>query len=134
PLAERPEPLRAGFRALLATRQSELKRFDELFDAFWRGRGAKRAVRLDAEALAARSPRRFEGGPGPSDGRREPGQIGGASPRGEEATEGGGRRGGASAREAMSRKDIAAFEGERERAEAADLAERFARAMRARLT
>ena len=34
----------------------------------------------------------------------------------------------------MSKKDIAAFEGERERAEAAEIAERFARAMRARLT
>ena len=42
--------------------------------------------------------------------------------------------GGASAQEAISRKDIAAFVGDRERAQAAELAERFARVMRTRLT
>ena len=66
--------------------------------------------------------------------RQEPSHIGGARGREDGAAEGGGRRGGASAHEAMSTKDIAAFEGERERAEAAEIAERFARAMRARLT
>ena len=67
-------------------------------------------------------------------GERSPLDIGGARGREDGAAEGGGRRGGASAHEAMSTKDIAAFEGERERAEAAEIAERFARAMRARLT
>src|SRR6185312_3677056 len=78
PMAERPERLRAAMRTLFASRRSELARFDELFDAFWRGRGVKRAIRIDAEALAARSPRRFQHGPGahgpPPDSR----QIGAA--------------------------------------------------------
>jgi uncharacterized protein with von Willebrand factor type A (vWA) domain len=134
PMAERPERLRAAMRTLFASRRAELARFDELFDAFWRGRGVKRAIRIDAEALAARSPRRFQHGPGAHGPPQAPSQIGGAiGPEGA-STEGGGRRGGASAHEAMSRKDIAAFIGADERARAAEIAERFARAMRARLT
>ena len=73
-------------------------------------------------------------GPARTIPRRSRPAIGGARGREDGAAEGGGRRGGASAHEAMSKKDIAAFEGERERAEAAEIAERFARAMRARLT
>ncbi len=134
PLADRPEGLRAGMRALFASRRSDLARFDELFDAFWRARGVKSFVRIEAEALAARSPRRFQHGPGGGDSRLEPDRIAGARGREDGGAEGGGRQGGASAQEAMSKKDIAAFEGERERADAAEIAERFARAMRARLT
>jgi uncharacterized protein len=133
PLADRPESLRAGFKALFASRRPDLARFDELFDAYWRARAVKSLVKIDAQALAARSPRRFQHGPGAGDPRLEPSQIGGARGR-DDAAAAGGKRGGASAREALSKKDIAAFEGERERAEAADIAERFARAMRARLT
>ena len=67
PLAERPEGFRAGLRALFASRRSDLARFDDLFDAYWRARGVKSLVRIDAEALAARSPRRFQHGPGAND-------------------------------------------------------------------
>src|SRR6185437_1362319 len=49
PMAERPERMRAAIRALFASRRSELTRFDELFDAFWRGRGVKSAVKINAE-------------------------------------------------------------------------------------
>ena len=76
PMAERPERLRAAMRSLFASRRTELARFDELFDAFWRGRGVKSAVKISAEALAARSPRRFEQGPGADDQRQEPTHIG----------------------------------------------------------
>src|SRR5271170_7430143 len=75
PLAERPEGLRVAMRALFASRRSDLARFDELFDAFWRARGVKSVVRIDAAALAARSPRRFQHGPGADNSRREPTQI-----------------------------------------------------------
>ena len=46
PLAERPERLRAALRALFCSRQNDLARFSELFDAFWLGRGAKRAAKI----------------------------------------------------------------------------------------
>ena len=134
PMAGRPERLRAAMQALFASRRAELARFDELFDAFWRARGVKRAVRIDAEALAARSPRRFQYGPGAHGLPQAPSQIGGAPAFEGASTEGGGRRGGASAQEALFRKDIAAFVGDEERARAAEIAQRFARAMRARLT
>ncbi|HLX99923.1 MAG TPA: hypothetical protein VKR62_14590, partial [Roseiarcus sp.] len=78
PMAERPERLRAAMRTLFASRRAELARFDELFDAFWRGRGVRRAVRIDAEALAARSPRRFQHGPGAHGPPPAPSQIGAA--------------------------------------------------------
>jgi uncharacterized protein len=129
-IAERPERLHAAMRTLFASRQTELARFDELFDAFWRGRG----VKINAEALAARSPRRFEKGPGADGQRQEPTHIGeGGAAEGSPA-DGGGRHGGASAQDAISRKDVAAFVGDRERARAVELAERFARVMRTRLT
>jgi len=133
-MAERPERLRAAMRALFASRRSEIARFDELFDAFWRGRGMKNAVKINAEALAARSPRRFQQGPGALDAEQEPTHIGGGSAAEGAPVDGGGRHGGASAREAMSRKDIAAFVGDRERAQVGELAERFARVMRTRFT
>jgi uncharacterized protein with von Willebrand factor type A (vWA) domain len=134
PMAEQPERLRAAMRALLASRRAELARFDELFDAFWRARGVKSAVKINPEALAARSPRRFQHGPGANDARQDPSHIGGARASEGAPTGAGGHIGGASAQEAMSKKDIASFVGERERAQAAELAERFARVMRTRLT
>ncbi len=91
PMAERPERMRAAMRSLFASRRTELARFDEPFDAFWRGRGVKSAMKISAEALAARSPRRFQKGPGAS----EPAQIGrDAAPEGAPAHSGG-RHGGA---------------------------------------
>jgi uncharacterized protein with von Willebrand factor type A (vWA) domain len=134
PMAERPERLRAAMRTLFSSRRTEVKRFDELFDAFWRGRGAKSAVKINAEALAARSPRRFQHGPNANERMQDPSHTGGGSTSEDASAGGGGQTGGASAQEAMSKKDIAAFVGERERAQAVELAERFARVMRTRLT
>ena len=134
PIAERPDHLRAAMRTLFTSRRTELAQFDALFDAFWRGRGVKSALKISAEALAARSPRRFQHGPGANELGHEPAQIGEGAPPEGAPVHGGGRHGGASAQEAISKKDIAAFVGDRERAQAADLAERFARVMRTRLT
>ena len=78
PMAERPDRLRVAMRTLFVSRRTEIGRFDELFDAFWRGRGVKRAVKIDAEAVAARSPRRFQHGPNADERRQEPTHIGGA--------------------------------------------------------
>jgi uncharacterized protein with von Willebrand factor type A (vWA) domain len=134
PLAERPERLRGALEALFCSRHSDLARFDELFDAFWRGRGAKRAAKVSAQGLAARSPRRFEAGPGMGDQRGELDEtVDAPAPEGAEAN-GRGRQGGASNHEALAAKDIRRLGGETERAEAMALALRLAQAMRARLT
>lgn len=124
----RIDSLRAAYRALFAANRGEFTRFDELFDAFWRGRGANRAQISGGASGAAR---RFEAGPGGfgSTGLPERMALGA-----EGAGEGQGRERGASAQEALSTKDFAKLTGEAERAQALDLAEKLARAMRARLT
>lgn len=132
PLADRPERLRDALKALFASDRDEYQRFDDLFDAFWRGRGVKHAVRVEmAGANGGRSPR-----PGPaSGGGVEPfGEIASADAPEGEAAEGRGRERGASAHEALSTKDFARLTGEAERAEVLALAERLARALRTRLS
>jgi len=134
PLAERPERLRGALRALFSSRHSDLARFDELFDAFWRGRGAKRATRISAQGLASRSPRKFEAGPGAGDQPGGPLETTNAPAPEGVLGEGRGRKGGASAQEALSSRDIRKLDTEKDRADALALAERLARGMRARLT
>jgi uncharacterized protein len=132
PLADRPERLRAALKALLASNRSEYERFDELFDAFWRGRGVKRAhATVTAFGGGANRARRFEAGPpgAAADGPQERAQ---AETSGAPAAEG--RERGASAQESLARKDFARLAAGPEREEALALAERLARAMRARVT
>jgi uncharacterized protein with von Willebrand factor type A (vWA) domain len=132
PLADRPERLRGALKALFASDRHEFQRFDDLFDAFWRGRGVKRAVRAETSgARAGRSPRLGAA----SGGGAEPfGEIASADTPEGLAAEGRGRERGASAHEALSNKDFARLTGEAERAEVLALAERLARAMRTRLS
>ena len=132
PLADRPERLREAFKALFATRRAEAERFDEIFDAFWRGRGAKQAARVETSGGKTGADRRFGAGPGGGE-LSAPEPMRAPAPDGAEA-EGRGRERGASSHEALSNKDFAKLTGESERAEALALAERLARAMRARLT
>ena len=134
PLAERPELLRAALKSLFCSRHSDLQRFDELFQAFWRGRGVKTATRVTAQGLAARSPRKFEAGPGARDRRSAIPEMTNAASTDGAAAEGRGRKGGASAQENASAKDLRNLDNEKERAAAMVLAERLARRMRARLT
>lgn len=134
PLADRPDRLRGALQALFCSRQSDLQRFDELFLAFWRGRGAKQAARVTAQGLASRSPRKFEVGPGAGGSQGAlPETSDAPSPEGASA-DGKGRKGGASAQESISGKDFRKLAGEQDRAAALALAERLARRMRARLT
>jgi uncharacterized protein len=130
PLADRPDRLREALKALFATSRTEAERFDEIFDAFWRGLGAKRATRLQSSGGAAGADRRFGAGPGGGEtGSPEP-----LSAPGDGAAHGRGRERGASTYDALSRKDFAKLTGDSERAEAHALAERLARIMRTRLT
>ncbi len=134
PIADRPDSLHAALKALVSSRHSDLARFDELFQAFWRGRGARQAVRVSAQGGGAKSPRRFEAGPG---GAIQPDDLPqSVDAEGAETTlaDRRGRKGGASAQDALSAKDLRKLSGEREMADALALAERLARSMRARLT
>jgi uncharacterized protein len=134
PEADRPESLCAALRALFCSRQTELARFDELFAAFWRGRGMRQATRLAAHGAQAKAPRRFDAAPGaPDSDAGLPERSLAEGPEGS-ATDGRGRRGGASAHDALSAKDLRKLGGAQEIAAAIALAERLARRMRARLT
>jgi uncharacterized protein len=132
--ADRPESLCTALRALFCSRQTDLARFDELFDAFWRGRGMRQAMRIAADGVQAKAPRRFEAGPGAANseaGLPERSVVGGAE---DGVMDGRGRRGGASAHDALSVKDLRKLGGAQEMAAAIALAERLARRMCARLT
>ncbi|MGA2794261.1 MAG: hypothetical protein ABSE69_12155, partial [Roseiarcus sp.] len=104
PAADRPDSFRAALKALFCSRQTELARFDELFAAFWRGRGVRQAMRITTHGGPAQSPRRFEAGPGGDSTTDSPERSLANGP--EDGTSGGrGRRGGASAHDALTAKD-----------------------------
>ncbi|MGA8956121.1 MAG: carbon monoxide dehydrogenase, partial [Pseudolabrys sp.] len=46
PLATRPSTLKPALRSLFCATHSDWERFDEIFDAFWQGRGVRRARTL----------------------------------------------------------------------------------------
>ena len=129
PLAERPELLRAALRALFCSRHSDLERFDEMFDAFWRGSGAKTRDAGHRAGSCGALAAQVRGGTG-----RRRSAIGASRKRPSAAStdgaaaEGRGRKGGASAQESASAKDLRKLDNEKERAEALRLAERLARA------
>jgi uncharacterized protein len=133
PLADRPERLRAALKALFASNWSEYERFDEVFDAFWRGRGVKRAAATVTALGGANRTRRFEAGPAGAGAAGPPAPAQAETP-GAPAAEAHGRERGASAQESLARKDFARLAAGSEREEALALAERLARAMRARVT
>ncbi|MGO8797883.1 MAG: vWA domain-containing protein [Roseiarcus sp.] len=132
PAADRPDSLRAALKALFCSRQAELARFDELFAAFWRGRGVRQAMRIAALGGGGQAPRRLEIGPG-----GEP--TGESSDRGladhprDGPSDGRGRRGGAATHDALTARDLRKLASAEETAAALALAERLARRMRARL-
>jgi len=131
---DRPGPVRDVLRCLFCARAEDWRRFDELFEAYWRGRNMRRAAQVSGQSGRRRQPRR---GPGPE----WPGQRLGAP---DHAEEGGGddsaeaaphgRRGGASAAQSLSEVDLRHLHDEEALAEAHALAERLARRMRRRLT
>jgi uncharacterized protein with von Willebrand factor type A (vWA) domain len=134
PAADRPHGLCTALRALFCSRQTELARFDELFAAFWRGRGVRQAMRIAVDGGRTKAPRRFEAGPGAANSPAGLPERSLAEGPEDGASDGRGRRGGASAHDALSAKDLRRLDGAQEMAAAIALAERLARRMRARLT
>jgi uncharacterized protein len=125
----RPEPLRWALRTLLCSCEREWRRFDELFDAYWLGRGRRRAA---LSAGGAGGPRRRERGPlidgrfGPPDQVERAGDPAEAAPAG--------RQGGASSLEALAETDLRHIDDPDELERLHELAARLAARMRHRLT
>ncbi len=55
PAAARPESLRPALRALLCSTHTDWERFDEIFDAYWRGRGVRRVATAGTPSDSRRS-------------------------------------------------------------------------------
>jgi uncharacterized protein with von Willebrand factor type A (vWA) domain len=133
PAGVRPAALKPAFRALFAATRSDWQRFDEIFDAYWLGRGMRRFhSAIAAPAGAAKPARRLP----PAGGDIEAGDTAEASDTdgdNDNPADGRGRQRVASNAEALASADMRHVVDPDEIAAVHALAARLARAMRARL-
>jgi uncharacterized protein len=123
--------LRQGLRALLCASPGDWAKYDELFDAYWLGRGLRSVTRIAGEAR--QKPWRKLPGFGAPGGTAGPAdrveRDGGASP-----ADGPAKRAGASAAESLEQRDLRHIADPEELARVYALTERLARRMRDRLS
>jgi uncharacterized protein len=135
PLATRTSSFKPALRALFCATHSDWERFDEIFDAFWLGRGMRQARTLAgassatdqtrARRLGEATPQRNEPGLPDHLKRRDDGT--------DAVSDGRGRREGASRSENLAVTDMRHIVDAADVARAHALAARLARVMRARL-
>jgi uncharacterized protein len=134
PLAVRPSMLKPALRALFAATHSDWERFDEIFDAYWQGRGVRQAQTLAGIAVESRAPTRHLKDVGPHAGKS--GLPDHVERRGDDeylTGDGRGRREGASSSENLAKVDLRHIVDSADIAQAHALAARLSRVMRARL-
>jgi len=123
------DALRWALHSLLCASRTDWRRFDGIFDLYWRGHGQLRAAQVSGHGSRTGPPKSTDAG-GPTSGpvlRSDLGQGAGA--------EGGeGRRGGASAVESLAAVDLRHINDPDELARIGDLTERLAARMKYRLT
>lgn len=132
-----PSRLRPALKALLCSNKADWEKFDEIFDAFWLGRGMKSATRITG-TLQKNPP----GLDSTKSGDRRPGNPDGAPdsvqrrPGADDETDENspGLREGASRAEALAKTDFRHLANPSDLAEAHAVAARLAKAMRVRLT
>ncbi len=133
PAAARPSALKPALRSLVCATHGDWQRFDELFDAFWLGRGIRRAQKVSGagQQSEARKPQKTGAPPeslgSPDRVERRTGDDGDA------AADGRGRREGASRAENLAAADLRHVANPDDIEKVHALTARFARAMRARL-
>jgi uncharacterized protein with von Willebrand factor type A (vWA) domain len=135
PATLRPSTLQPALRALFCATHDDWTRFDELFQAYWRGRGMRRVQQVSGSPRESRkAPRRLgaAGAPGGEMGAPDHVERRGG-PEQDNPADGRGRRGGASRAELLATTDLRKVTDPEDIAEAHALAERLARTMRARL-
>ena len=135
PAAVQPGSLKPALRALFCATHSDWERFNEIFDAFWRGEGMRaRQILSGAPGANKAAARKLAEAHVPRDAAGLPDRV---QRRGEadgEAAEGGrGRREGASRVESLAATDLRHIVDPDEVAATNALAARLARTMRARL-
>jgi uncharacterized protein len=135
PAAFRPTSLKPALRALFCATHSDWERFDEIFDAFWQGRGMRQRQILSGIPSASHAPaRKLAEAHVPQEALGLPDRIERQSDGdGETQAEGRGRREGASRVENLATTDLRHVVDPEEIAATHALAARLARVMRARL-
>jgi uncharacterized protein with von Willebrand factor type A (vWA) domain len=135
PIAARPTSLKPALRSLFCATHSDWERFDELFDAFWLGRGLRRARTLAGTAAESSAPvQRLAETPTPVGAPGLPDHLERHTNGGGDATaDGRGKHEGASRFENLASADMRHIVDPDDIAEVEALAERLARVMRARL-
>jgi uncharacterized protein len=135
PAALRPSSLKPALRALFCATHSDWERFDEIFDAFWQGRGMRRRQKLTGTPVGTHmSPRLVAEARVPQAALGLPDRVERRNDvDGHSARDGRGRREGASRTEVLSSTDLRHIVDPDEVAATHALAARLARVMRARL-
>jgi uncharacterized protein len=135
PAARRPTSLSAALRALFCATHEDWQRFDEIFQAYWLGRGMRRRQQVAGSPTERRKAQRQFSAPGvpqeqpglPDHTERREG------PESDNPADGRGRRGGATRSENLGTTDLRHIADPDAVAAAHELAGRLARRMRARL-
>jgi uncharacterized protein len=137
PLAARRDNLRSALKALVCARRSDWYKFDQVFDAYWLGRGRARVEHIGAHGQPA-TPAEVRQLAGPDAAGDGGSRLGDQLPRedGEEApgADARGRMEGASRVERLAETDFRKIHDPQAMAEAHALAERLAKRMRTRLS
>jgi uncharacterized protein len=132
-LATRSSTLKPALRALFCATHSDWQRFDEIFDAYWQGRGVRQARTLAGTALES-TPARHLKDVGPRAGRAGfSDHVERRHDGGDGAGDGWGKREGASRFENLAAVDLRHIVDNEDIAQAHALAARLSRVMRARL-
>jgi uncharacterized protein with von Willebrand factor type A (vWA) domain len=133
-LSERPSSLKPALRALFCATRSDWERFEEIFDAYWLGRGVRQVRTLAGVALDSRAPPRGLKNVGPQAGTlRLPDHVERRTDEGESPGDGRGEREGASRFENLASVDLRHIVDPKDVLQTHALAERLARVMRVRL-
>jgi uncharacterized protein with von Willebrand factor type A (vWA) domain len=133
--AARPSSLKPALRALFCANHSDWERFDDIFEAYWRGRGMRSRTTLSGAPSESRAPvRRLPGVDVPQGSPGQPDHVERRTePDSDHPADGRGRREGASRVEALASTDMRHIVDPDDVAAAHALAARLARTMRAKL-
>jgi uncharacterized protein with von Willebrand factor type A (vWA) domain len=133
PAAVRPSALKPALRSLVCATHGDWQRFDEMFDAYWLGRGMHRAQKVSAPAQRSGTARQPQKTGGPLEALGVPDHAERRAGDGGEAADGRGRREGASRAENLATADLRHIVDPEDMEKVHALTARLARAMRARL-
>jgi uncharacterized protein with von Willebrand factor type A (vWA) domain len=133
PAATRPSSLKPALRSLICATHSDWERFDEIFDAFWRGHGARQKRTLVGAPTEGPTPLRRLAEAAPHGPAGLPDHLVRRSDHDGALAGGRGRREGASWAENLEHTDMRHIVDPADVARAHALAARLARVMRARL-